>query len=165
LWSRADNPIRARSALGAAPARVCSIPGLDAGGAQEKERLRAQKQAETEGWTERKHVTTERKTHAALAETNELEKGPCPAGVENLGQVVSLGGRLIVVLYEAAVDLDVEQRLALLCRLVLILARGLAVACHQVTHLHSGYVGVVFSVAIMTQRSTRGGGKGLRAED
>ena len=117
------------------------------GGAQEKERSRAQKHAETEGWTERRHVTKGRKTHAALGETNELEKGPCSAGVENLGQVVSLGGRLIVVLYEAAVDLDVEQRLALLCRLVFILARGLAVACHQVTHLHPGYVGVVFSIA------------------
>lgn len=65
-------------------------------------------------------MTKGRKTHAALGETNELEKGPCSAGVENLGQVVSLGGRLIVVLYEASVELDVEQRLVLVCRLVLV---------------------------------------------
>ena len=72
-----------------------------------------------------------------------------------------------MVLYKAAVELDVEQRLALVCRLVLVAcgARGLAVACHQVPYLHPGYVGVVFCVAIITQCSSRGGGDGAQAED
>jgi len=81
---------------------------------------------------------------SALETNNELNvnelnvKGLCPARGQNLRQVVSIGGRLIVVLDEAAVELDVEQRLALVCRLELVAygARGRAVACHQVPHLH-----------------------------
>lgn len=68
-----------------------------------------------------------------------------------------------MVLDEAAIELDVQQRLVLVCWCVLVACgpRGLAVAGYQVPHLHARRcVGAVVS-AIMPQGSTKGPEGGL----